>query len=80
MVTISFTPWVVKLHIPTRRSVSAPVGNCTLWVNRDSITIDEQNMDGRLYRLLPHGYAHATLTDWLPFISTAYAIGAMRLR
>lgn len=79
MVTISNTPpWNVKLHIPPRRSVSAPVGKCTLYVNGDRITIDEQNMDGRLYRLLPHGYAHTTLADWLPFISLAYAMGVMR--
>lgn len=78
MVTISNTPpWNVKLHAPQRRSVSSPVGKCTLYVNGDRITIDEQNMNGRLYRLLPHGYARATLTDWLPFITTAYAMGVM---
>jgi hypothetical protein len=65
------------LHIPQRRSVAAPVGNPTLFVNNRRITIDERNLPGNLVRLLPHAYAHAPKEAWKPFLTLAEAMGLL---
>lgn len=68
----------IRVKIPLRKSTYSPVENSTLFVDGRKLVIDEQNLPGRLVRLIPDGYANATTEQWKPFVTLATAMGILR--
>lgn len=67
----------IRLYIPRRESVSDPVGDPILLVNDWAIKLDFQTLPPRLARLVPDAFAHASDSEWKPFIVLATAMGKL---